>query len=54
MSSSVKNNNNFISNPNSSKVKNWLHITGLPNETTEEDISELLKDYSVNAVKIFS
>ena len=53
MSSSVKPNNNVFQNSNMNKL-NWLHITGLPNETTEEDISDLLKDYSVNAVKIFS
>jgi len=29
-----------------------LHITGLPNETTEEDMFLLCKDYFVKSVKI--
>ncbi len=53
MSSSVKPYKNVFPNSNTNKL-NWLHITGLPNETTEEDISNLLNDYSVNSVKIFS
>lgn len=32
---------------------NWLHITGLPSETTNEDILNLLKGYKVDAIKLF-
>ena len=30
-----------------------LHISGLPFETTEEDILILLKDFGVKSVKVF-
>ncbi len=30
----------------------WLHITGLPSETTEEDIFLFFKDYYIKSAKI--
>ncbi len=32
---------------------NWLHITGLPSETTNEDILNHLKGFTISNIKIF-
>lgn len=44
------------SNMNQTNVTglNWLHIAGLPFETTEEDIAYLFKEYSIDNLKVFT
>ena len=52
MTDTSKNTNTLIQ-ANESGL-NWIHISSLPFETTEEDIAYLLKEYSIEKLKVFT